>query len=111
MGSLNALCCLGVCYEYGTGTVKNEKQAFSLYQKAADYGSPRGQMLLSRAYHDGIGTEPDREQALYWVRTAAYQKYGEAMHRLGVCYEYGDGIEQSWEHGFGLRRKMALPPL
>ena len=24
------------------------------------------------------------------------KRYGEGMYRLGVCYEYGDGVEQNW---------------
>ncbi|MBT9822285.1 sel1 repeat family protein, partial [Clostridium sp. MCC328] len=48
-------------------------------------------MLLARAFHDGIGVEADAAEAVHWVRAAAYQRYGEGMYRLGVCYEYGDG--------------------
>ncbi len=92
------MCCLGVCYQYGIGTAPDAKQAAELYCKAAEYGSPRGQMLLARAFHDRIGVEADAAEAVYWVRPAAYQRYGEGMHRLGVCYEYGDGVEQNWEH-------------
>ncbi len=55
MGSLNAVCCLGVCYQYGIGTAPDAEKAAELYCKAAEYGSPRGQMLLARAFHDGIG--------------------------------------------------------
>ena len=47
MGSLNAVCCLGVCYECGVGTEKNLEHAVALYHKAAKYGSPRAQMLLA----------------------------------------------------------------
>ena len=68
----------------------------ALYHKAAKYGSPRAQMLLARAYYTGRGTAEDREKSMFWLKSAAYQRYGDAMHRLGVCYEYGDGVQQDW---------------
>ena len=58
MGSLNAVCCLGVCYQYGIGTAPDAEKAAELYCKAAEYGSPRGQMLLARAFHDGSAWKP-----------------------------------------------------
>ena len=29
------------------------------------------------------------------------------MHRLGVCYAYGDGVEQNWEHAVHWFREAA----
>ena len=44
---------------------------------------------------------------MHWVRAAAYQRYGEGMYRLGVCYEYGDGVEQNWERAVHWFREAA----
>ena len=57
MGSLSALCNLGVCYEDGIGTAPDPKQAVEHYRRAADYGSARAQRLLSHCYEQGIGVD------------------------------------------------------
>ena len=37
-GDTNALCMLGLYYQDGIGTSKNEEKAFQCYEKAADEG-------------------------------------------------------------------------
>ena len=60
------------------------EHAVALYHKAAKYGSPRAQMLLGqRLSTTGRGTaEPIAEKSMFWLKSAAYQRYGDGMHRL-----------------------------
>ena len=100
MGSLNAVCCLGVkAINTALARVGCEKAAeLVITGKAAEYGSPRGQMLLRPRLprRDRRGSRRCRGHA--WVRRRRNQRYGgEGMHQLGVCYVYGDGVEQNWE--------------
>ena len=73
MGSLSALCNLGVCYEDGIGTAPDPRLAAEHYRRAADYGSARAQRLLAHCYEQGIGVERDLEQGFRWLRMAALQ--------------------------------------
>ena len=59
MGSLNAVCCFGRnAINTALARLRMRKKAAELYCKAAEYGSPRGQMLLARAFHDGSAWKP-----------------------------------------------------
>ncbi|XP_015918847.2 uncharacterized protein [Parasteatoda tepidariorum] len=46
---------LGMCYENGWGTNKDEKVAFEMYSDAASSGHERSLLKLSKFYEEGIG--------------------------------------------------------
>lgn len=79
---------LGLLYLKGLGVSQNTSQAFSLFQKSADNGSPRGYMELGQMYEDGTGTEgQDLLKAEQLYRQAIAGGYTRASHALGRLYE------------------------
>lgn len=56
----------GVCLMRGIGVEKDEKAAFSWFEKSAAKGLSMAMDNLSGCYENGIGVEPDTEKALYW---------------------------------------------
>ncbi|MCI9346821.1 MAG: sel1 repeat family protein, partial [Lachnospiraceae bacterium] len=56
----------GEMYRYGVGTEKNEKKAFSYYEKAAALGDVDGIVKVGRAWLNGIGVLTDYQKALYF---------------------------------------------
>lgn len=65
-------------------------QAFGLYMKAAEMGSAAAQGEVGSMYFEGIGTEPDIDQAFKWVGLSAKQGDLESQFLLGLLY-YQDG--------------------
>ena len=61
---------LGMCLMRGTGTEKNEKQAFRWFEKSAALGFPMAMDNLSSCYERGIGIEPDAQKSLVWKMRA-----------------------------------------
>jgi TPR repeat protein len=82
---------LGLMYQEGEGTPKDEKKAFYWYSKAANQGLAIAQASLGLMYEDGEGTPKDEKQAFYWYSRAANQGLASAQARLGLMYEDGEG--------------------
>ena len=75
-------CTSGAWTEYGRATLEdNPERGFAALQLDAQRGAPDAQGALAFLYHDGIGVERDRFQALKWARSSA-----EAGHPLGQTY-------------------------
>lgn len=69
----------GIAYYRGEdGYDRDYKNAFDAFKKAAQANDPAGQLNLAEMYRDGMGTNKDTEQALYWFEQAASQGYGDA---------------------------------
>lgn len=83
-------------YAYGTGLAKNEKKAADLMQRAATAGNPEAQYNLALAYGQGRYTFPkDTAQSFLWAKAAADQGFAQAQQYVGVCYEFGIGVQKS----------------
>ena len=91
-GHATAQCNLGVCYEDGTGVVKDEKKAAEWYSKAAVQGLASAQHNLGVCYENGTGITKDERKAAEWYTKAALQGHPKAQFNLGVCYEFGKGV-------------------
>jgi len=48
----------------------SSEEAFGLLLPAAKNGNANAQLTLGLMYKDGIGVNPDKEQARYWLKTA-----------------------------------------
>lgn len=88
---------VGEMYRYGVGTEKNEKKAFSYYEKAADLGDVDGIVKVGRAYMNGIGVPTDYQKSLYYFEKAAEQDNPEAMILTAYQYENGKGVDVNFE--------------
>ena len=93
---------LGVMYEQGIGTTKNEKEALIWYKKAAEQGNPGAQFNLGVLYENGRGTAVDFSQANKWYRKAAVQGDGLAIGNLGMLYIRAQGVKENKIAGIAL---------
>jgi len=64
---------LGKMYEGGRGVKQDYAKAVSLYRKAAEQGSARGQEYLGFLYARGRGVPQDFVLGYFWLNLAAAQ--------------------------------------
>jgi TPR repeat protein len=77
----------------------------------ANAGSVAAQDELGRRFINaaawGHATPQDYAQAVYWYGKAAYSGDPAAEYYLGLCYEYGLGVDQSWQQAASWFAKSA----
>lgn len=93
---------LGVMYEQGIGTTKNEKEALIWYKKAAEQGNPGAQFNLAVLYENGRGTAINFTEANKWYRKASMQGDGLAIGNLGMLYIRAQGVKENKIAGVAL---------
>lgn len=91
-GDDEAMRCLAVCYQTGTGTDKNLDEAITWYGKAARLGNSEAQYDIGTLYRDGIGFRQDYAEAAYWFRKAASNGNVKAMIETGRAFLEGKGV-------------------
>ena len=77
---------------YAFYTLKDYKQAFHWFRKAADQDHLDAQYNLGIMYDKGQGVLRDEKQAFYWYQKAANQGDAKAQYNLGVMYASGLGV-------------------
>ena len=77
---------VGYCFGEGFGVLKNEKQAFEWYLKAAIQGDAESQFNCAVSYRLGKGVAKDEELAVKFFEKAAIQGHANANFNLGICY-------------------------
>lgn len=93
---------LGIMYEKGIGTNKNEKEALVWYTKAAEQGNALAQFNLGVLYENGKGTAIDCAKANKWYRKSSLQRDGFAIGNLGMLYIRGQGVKENKVAGMAL---------
>jgi TPR repeat protein/Leucine-rich repeat (LRR) protein len=106
-GNARAQCCMGLCYEQGTGVKMDEAKAAELYAKAAEQGDATGQCWLGVCYELGRGVEKDDARAAELYGKAADQGLATAQCCMGECYELGGGVEKDEANAAELYAKAA----
>ena len=91
------LICVGEMYRYGVGTDKDERKAFSYYEKAAALGNVDGIVKVGRAHLNGIGVPVDYQKSMHFFESAASQNNPEAMVLIAYQYENGKGTAIDYE--------------
>lgn len=86
---------LGFIYRDGLGVAKDEKVAFSWFQKAADQGDKNAQREVGYAYLTGTGVYETPSLAFDWFRKSAEQGDAQADCYVGYCYLKGVGVEKN----------------
>ncbi len=94
-------------YYLGDGRPQDYYKAFSLYQQAADGGSPEGYFGLAVCYLEGHGTDKNYPAAVKWLTKAADNGDTDAMYLLGQCYERGRGVSENIKKAVTLYRQAA----
>lgn len=71
--------------------------AFKVLEPLAKKGDATAQHNLAVLYQDGLGTQADAKQALYWYEKAAAQGEPEAQFMTGLMYSDGTGTAQDYK--------------
>lgn len=85
---------LGVCYQFGYGTEKNDSIATAWYLKSAEQGWTDGEYKMSYAYINGTGIEKDEKKAFYYSLKCAAKNDVECIFNVINCYTDGIGTEK-----------------
>jgi TPR repeat protein len=64
--------------------VKDQKQATSLFRKAAEQGHDKAEEKLGEMYAEGSGVTKNVQEAASWYRKAAAQGNTDAQHNLSL---------------------------
>lgn len=83
----------GVCYEFGSGTKRDQHRALQFFRKAAALGNTAamfkvGMVLLK----GGLGQQANPREGITWLKRAAAaadEENPHALHELASCYEKG----------------------
>jgi len=74
---------------------KEFRRSLQLLQPLAESGNPEAQYRLAVQYQAGLGVVQNQLQAYHWMREAAGQDHGLALHGLGIMYLYGECVEKN----------------
>ncbi|GBC20870.2 kinase-like domain-containing protein [Rhizophagus irregularis DAOM 181602=DAOM 197198] len=85
----------------------DKKEAFELYQKAANLGNTDGINSLAFCYEDGIGTDIDKRKAFELYQKAADLGNATGITNLGRCYQYGIGTDIDKRKAFELYQQAS----
>ena len=81
-GNADALLDLGLCYLQANGVPRNDAHGFFLMERSAKQGNMLAQYNMGVLYKDGIGVEPNMEEAFRWFHLSAAQGYEQAIEFL-----------------------------
>ena len=89
---------LGSCYFNGTGTPRNDDEAFQAFSQGAQLQDPRSLNGLGLCHFYGRGTVRDKARGLqYWEQAFAKKSTLAAIH-LALVYLAGDGVSRDPVH-------------
>jgi uncharacterized protein len=103
-GSTSAMVELGVLYGTGTGVAKDESQARTLFERAAQAGNPRGVSNLAALGGGGAAADPAKSRELL---AKAAETNPEAQYQLGMMLAEGTGGEKDDARARALFEKAA----
>lgn len=79
-------------------TKKRFGEAFARYSELSEKGYCAAQVFLGWMYSEGIGTEPDRDVALFWFKKAAQKGSAEGMFYCGRLLEEFEKYDEAFEY-------------
>jgi len=101
---------LAYCYLYGTGVMKDYKQAWELAQKAAKQDNAGAYYLISQMCKDGLFVKQSDAGYLQYLKKAANLGDDDAQVELGRLYLYGSEkpyVSENTQEGLNLYYKAA----
>ncbi|GBC32855.2 kinase-like domain-containing protein [Rhizophagus irregularis DAOM 181602=DAOM 197198] len=98
---------VGLCYEFGYGTEKNEKIAFKFFEKVANKNYPSGINYLGYFYERGMGIKKDLKKAFSLYEKAANLGNILAQYNLAIMYMNGYGVDKDDNKAFELSKQSA----
>ena len=94
-GLADAQCDMGFVYAHGYGVPRDDAMAICWYEMAAMQDSGYAQSHLAHIFLRGIGTPHDYGKAYALYKILAGKGEVDAMHHVGMFYEFGKGVVQS----------------
>lgn len=98
---------IGMMCERGDGLLRDDAQAFSWYQKAAQQGHAEAMTSVGWMYKKGQGVSQNYEKAVIWMRKSAERGSHDAMALLGTMYKNGQGVKQNYAQAAGWYQKAS----
>lgn len=113
-GSDRAMINLANLYMDGRGVNTDYEEAFQLRSDAilgllalAEAGDAAAQQRLGTYLIDGRGCPKNLTEGFNWVKKSADQDYPNALYSLGVCYQFGYGVEEDKKEAFRFYERAA----
>lgn len=78
---------------YKSNNIKDHEKSFEYVKYAALKGHAESQFILARYYDEGIGTNYNVENAIYWYKKALENDIADSNYYLGYCYYFCDEIQ------------------
>lgn len=105
-GAMVNLACL---LEGDRGIETDYREMLFWYKRAAENGHSLGQSNYGRCLYYGIGTEKKWPEAVRWLTAAieSSETNDGALYLLGICYYFGDGVNQDRKKAVELYRRAA----
>ena len=94
-GLADAQCDMGFVYAHGYGVPRDDAMAIYWYEMAAMQDSGYAQSHLAHMFLRGIGTPHNYGKAYALYKILAGKGEVDAMHHVGMFYEFGKGVIQS----------------
>lgn len=100
---------LAKSYLKGTNGLGKDLFESSLwFKKSAEHNYAPAQYEYAIALMEGRGIIRSLVLAIYWLEQAVQQECADALLKLGVCYETGEGVKRDIEKAKELYRKCPL---
>ena len=80
-------------YDRGSGVQRDQQQALTFCQRAADRGSTWAMNRLGYMYSWGVAVPRDQQKAFDWMMKAAVAGYPVAQRNIGLRYLHGNGVQ------------------
>lgn len=104
--SREALFKRGQYFQFGFGvSERNFQQAIKNYDLAAADGHVESMNALGSLYFKDLR---EYEQASQWFKKASDRGYTRAINNLGICYEFGYGVEKDFNEALLLYEEGAI---
>lgn len=88
--------------------IANQEKLFALYARSAELGNAVAQYNIAMMYSNGESVWVDYQQAVYWFKKSAEQKFSPAQYRLGEMYYFAKGgLSKDLNKAISLFKKAA----
>ena len=92
---------IGVCFNLGTGVIKDEHKAVKLFERAAELGYTDSQFVIGKSYLNGEKfIKKDISKGLKYLRQAAENKHILSAFFLGKIYKEGKYVQKDTKEAF-----------
>eukprot|EP00002_Diphylleia_rotans_P026767 TRINITY_DN5353_c0_g1_i2.p1 TRINITY_DN5353_c0_g1~~TRINITY_DN5353_c0_g1_i2.p1 ORF type:complete len:985 (-),score=158.24 TRINITY_DN5353_c0_g1_i2:747-3701(-) len=105
LGSEDAMQQIAYCFERGLGVEESTEKAMEWYQKGLDKGCSASGYSLANLLSNKPEDERDVKRIFELYLQSANRGHVDAYRHVGLCYENGKGVEQSYENAIIWYRK------